>query len=488
MTDAPGAAGAGRTDSCWKFLQIFKSFRLARRIPNVVVALAALLGTFALGGVLDVFWKWADRSVPADAVSHYVYSRSLPADFSRDPLGAVEAALRTGLDQPGEAAGKPIGVFAAWYRFEGQALESVMESVWHANFGGITFGLKSAALGCLWLLAEHTFFAVLFFLGGIAIWAFAGGFICRIAAVQFAREESIGFSESISFVKDRYAGLLLAPLIPVVATLLIGLVLVFGGVILSIPYFGDVVGSLLFGVALVVGVGIALLALGTAFGGHLFWPTIAVEGSDGLDAVSRSVNYVAAKPWRTIGYGLIAIVYISLCFLLAKLFVFLILWGVHVFVGFGTSPFGWWGDRGAIGTKLDALWLMPRFDNLSPTPGGSSGVEAFASGVIATWVMLVIALLWSLLISLYFSASTVVYFLLRQDNDAMDLEDIYIEEYREGVREPAAAPSAAAAAPPPTAAHLPGVQVTIGGQPSATDAAGGEPANEPQDVDGADKE
>ena len=61
-----------------------------------------------------------------------------------------------------------------------------------------------------------------------------------------------------------------------------------------------------------------LVALGTAGGFNLMYPTIAVEGSDSFDAISRSFSYIYARPWRMIWYTMVAIVYGALTFLFVR--------------------------------------------------------------------------------------------------------------------------------------------------------------------------
>ena len=55
-------------------------------------------------------------------------------------------------------------------------------------------------------------------------------------------------------------------------------------------------------VVLVGGLVVMLLTLGILGGFNLLYPTMAVEGSDSFDALSRSFAYVYARPcaWRFI--------------------------------------------------------------------------------------------------------------------------------------------------------------------------------------------
>ncbi|MCH7814734.1 MAG: hypothetical protein IID40_12020 [Planctomycetes bacterium] len=313
------------------------------------------------------------------------------------------------------------------------------------------------------MATQHVWYALLFLLGTLAIWALLGGAICRMAAVQFARDERIGWRDAVTFARQRYfSGFALVPLLPVLMVLFAGLLLFLGGMFLRIPWLGDILGSLFFVLAIIGGGVIAAVTIGTIAGGSLFWPTIAAEGSESLDAVSRSFNYVGNTPWRTLFYGLVAIVYGSLCFLLVRAFAYLTLAATHAFVGYGTAPFGWWLRDGV--PKLDRLWSAPALGQLVPQPMETTGIESFSGAVIGLWVFLVLLLVWAFLASFYFCGSTVIYFLLRRDNDAMDLEDVFIDKYEEGDHAAAAPPPASPpASPPPSTA---GVQLTVDGKPS----------------------
>src|SRR4029079_17405138 len=91
--------------------------------------------------------------------------------------------------------------------------------------------------------------------------------------------------------------------------------------------------SILFVLALVVGFVITLVALGTVGGFNLMYPTVAVEGSDSFDAISRSFSYVFARPWRMLFYTAVAIAYGALTYLFVRFFIYIVLAVTHFFVG-----------------------------------------------------------------------------------------------------------------------------------------------------------
>ena len=51
-----------------------------------------------------------------------------------------------------------------------------------------------------------------------------------------------------------------------------------------------------------------------------------------------------------------------------------------------------------------------------------------AAVLIAMWVYVVLSFLASFVISFYFSSNTIIYYLMRREVDATELDDVYLEE------------------------------------------------------------
>lgn len=316
------------------------------------------------------------------------------------------------------------------------------------------FGVLSAVFlmlrGFQWLLAEHWFFAVLFMLISLAIWSLFGGAITRIAAMNFAKDERVEIKPALAFAGRKFLGFFSAPLLPILMIVGIGVCLFVGGLFLAIPYIGELVGGALMGLSLLGGFVIALVVLGAVGGFGLMWPTIAVEGSDGFDAISRSYSYLYSRPWRTAFYAVVATVYGSFCYLFVRFFVLIMLKSTRFFVELGA--FG--ADRPGLGlnaNKLDAMWADPSFESLyRAVPAfGAEGWDRAGAFLISIWLLLVVGLLCSFLASFFLSGSTIVYYLLRREVDATDLGEVFVEE------EPQASEAPAFTAPAPAAVAAP---------------------------------
>ncbi|MFP4052980.1 MAG: hypothetical protein ACLFV7_03850, partial [Phycisphaerae bacterium] len=179
---------------------------------------------------------------------------------------------------------------------------------------------------------------------------------------------------------------------------------------------------------LLLGLFIAFMTIGLVAGGPLMYPTIAVEGSDSFDAISRSFSYVFARPWRSALYGLVALVYGVITYLFVRLFIFLTLCTTHWFVAGGVFT---GGDRlGEGADKLDVIWAAPQFGDLFGRFNwqAMSGMESVGAVLIGVWVFLLAGVVAAYLLSYFASATTTIYFLLRRQVDATDLDDVYVEE------------------------------------------------------------
>ena len=411
---------------------ILRSLGLAVDKAKLGIALIAVLLTFVLGGVLD--WVWTLRpGVAPSAIVQFVDARERGAPYieptgdagifntwreyqRRCVLGLLVSAVDWLIPSDALVAGTPVDAYVRSHSHTGPL----------RNFINIVYGV-------CWMLRHHTLFFILFGAGALLIWSWAGGAICRAAAVQFTQGEKLTAVQALRFGRERLiGGFAVAPCIPLIFIALIMVLMLLGGMVLRIPVLGDLLGGLGFGFGILGGFLMLLLLIGLFVGGNLFWPVVATEGSDAFDAFSRGVSYPLSKPWKTILYGLISLVYAGLCWLFVNLLVYYVLMLTRGVVGLGATWFGLWprGGEGNPAGKLEALWPLSGFNALYAMPDRSllSWHEYLSAVFVGLWVLLAIALMWAFLASFYFSNSTVVYFLLRRDVDNIPLDDIWVEE------------------------------------------------------------
>lgn len=307
-----------------------------------------------------------------------------------------------------------------------------------------------------------TWFALLYTVLTLAVWAAVGGAVTRMAAVRIAREESVPLKKAVGFAVQKWPSTVTCVLIPFgVLVLLAILVGAPTGLFLMIPYVGEWVVGLFFGLTLLVGLVLALVFVGGTFSLGLQWPTIAAEGSDSFDAISRSVSYISSRPWRYLFYTIFATVYGCLTFIFVKFLTFLTLYITHTAVG----TFTWRTTGTQVLDKLTRLWDLPaHMYSIWPTPGSealASDVttsEAWASWLFMFWVWVVLGMAMAFLVSFFFTSQTVIYFLLRKVVDATDIEEVYTEESEDE--------------------DLP-LEHQVAGAPASAEQAGEKPAEEP---------
>jgi hypothetical protein len=357
------------------------------------------------------------------------------------------------------------GVMGEFIRYSSDRVQTAANAVVSFNFvqfdvagrpvGGLLRSLFDlVCVGPAWMLSRHPVYTLVLGAWALLVWAVFGGAIARIAAVEVAREEKISIRNALRFSIAKVVSFCSAPLMPLIVVGGIALLLAVCGWLTELRFIGPVamyVVSAGFVVAILLSV-LATLALLGAVGGYgLMYPTIAVEGSDSFDAVSRAFSYVFAKPWRVMFYGLVAIIHGALTYLFLRFLVWMSLLMAHAFTML------WVRQRAAGETSLRHLFATPQFNDLHPHASGFdlTATEFYASGLLSFWTYLFTTLLGAYVLSWFMSASTIVYYLLRADIDATDLDDVYLEpgeDEDEIDEEPAPAPAQASPAPAPPAA------------------------------------
>ena len=381
-----------------------------------------------------------DELAAAEKVTDKAQRRQMELDAHVRRDEAVRAAYRRANDQWQQArAVKGSGIFEELFEYQTHQVVGVVNGVARWNWlGGIHNDASPGVIrsvfnffgvGPMWLFWNHPFYFVLFSLLFLTVWAIFGGAIARIAAVHVARDEKLSVRAALSFSASKFLSFVSAPLIPVIIIGLVGLVPFVAGLLSSIPYIGPVfyiIMAVLFFVLLAAGFIMTLVLIGLVAGLNLMYPTIAVEGSDSFDAISRSFSYVYARPWRMIWHTVVAIVYGALCYIFVRFFIYLMLALTHRFVGAGMF---------ALAPSTEPLWpVMWRGPSSTGTLSYEPGFltlrwdQDLAAGLIAFWVYLLISVLGAFAISFYFTANTIIYYLMRREVDATEMDDVYLEQ------------------------------------------------------------
>ena len=270
----------------------------------------------------------------------------------------------------------------------------------------------------------------LFALFSLLVIAFAGASIARLSALELAGIERAPLKDIFSFALQRLFTFVKAPLMPFIILLAVGLFVAVVSTIGAIPW----IGPIFIGAALIAFLGICfilmLLLLGILGGFNLLYPTIAVEGADAFDAMSRSFAYVYARPWRLLFYTVTSLIYGVITFLFVAFAVYLLFLLTHTFVGWGMGLFGThYGTYSGL-PALETLWPSPQFLQLVHPINwyAMSWPEFLGALLLHFWTFLLIAGIGAYVLSYYFSSHTIIYLLLRRSVDGQGLKEIFLEK------------------------------------------------------------
>jgi hypothetical protein len=311
-------------------------------------------------------------------------------------------------------------------------------------------------------------FLFLVILWELAVWALFGGAITRIASVQVARSnERVGLMESLKFVWARYRSYFCAPLFPLLFLIGIAFLLLIFGLVEAWGYFiGDIL-SVLWPLVFLAGLIMAVVLVGLV-GFPLMYSTISAEGSDSFDAISRSYSYVYQAPWHYIWYSVVALIYgaavVFFIGFMGSLLVYLSKWGAtlppttqsrepsYLFMWAPTS-YGW---RDMMLYKSPHAEQVPEVNNsgnivyvtqLKTTDNYTpEGTNYFATFVVTVCLYVLFLLVVGFAYSYFWTASTIIYLLMRRKVDDTELDEIHLEEEPEQAWTP---PPTTPAAPEP---------------------------------------
>jgi hypothetical protein len=368
------------------WLSIVRVFRAAISARALVLAAVAILITTTGWGILGAIFgtdspatQWLQ---PFANCSWLAVTETVPNQPSLSPVHYV----------PGQPT--PVGptywshdpITGPWLLLTFPALAAV----WHT-------GLSLSSAACLILCG----------LLSLAVWAFFGAAICRIAAVQLAADEQVGWGSALRFACRKWPSYFAAPLLPIGGVLLAAIPVAVLGFIMRLNV-GLLLGGLLFWpLALVAGVFMALLLLGALFGWPLMWATISAEGTDSFDALSRSYAYLFQRPLHYLFYTAVAGFLGWLGWLLVQNFAAGVVWMAYWAAGWGSGS-----------------------DQIRSIIGSGeplAGVGYAGAVLVRFWAGCVKLLAVGYLFSYFWTAAAAIYFLLRRDVDATETDEVFLD-------------------------------------------------------------
>jgi hypothetical protein len=368
-------------------VRLFRVFRTAIDLRMLTLACVALV---ALAG-----GDWLFTSLPFAPRA---------ASLSREAYRWDRPAAENPLDLPAKVVHNPWGVLSQigsrWERLL-QPARTVLEparTILHPEASWSEKGLAWTRL--LWALC---------------VWSILAGAMTRIAAVEQATDAPMPFAAALRFSSENFLSYMTAALLPMAAIGVFWLLCTIGGWIGRIPGIGQPILGLLWGIELAFGFLMALILIAAVAGWPLMYATIGVEASDGFDAFSRSYSYVFTRPWHYLWFGIVALTYgafiTTFISLVGSLVVYLSAAGVASGLGASRTAAMLMGSPESVGG--------PGFVSGQPP---NLGAGTFIAGAWLQMVGLVVAAFAS---SFFWTATTVIYLLLRQVDDATDFREVY---------------------------------------------------------------
>lgn len=256
----------------------------------------------------------------------------------------------------------------------------------------------------------------------LLVWSLFGGAITRMAAVQFARDERIGMLTSLKFAATRLLSYFTAPLLPLAGIGFFWILCMLVGVVGRIPVVGESIVGALWILPLVFSLLMALILIGVAAGWPLMYATISAEGSDAFDGLSRSYSYVYDRPWHYLWYAVVAVIHgtilIAFVTLLFSLTVYLAGWSVAS--GIGRTPMIDLYSAAPEQLGGTAAW--------EPEPRHETEMGGKLAGA---WLKFAALLQAGFAYSYFWTATTIIYFLLRKSDDGTNFDEVYLPDQAE---------------------------------------------------------
>ncbi len=246
----------------------------------------------------------------------------------------------------------------------------------------------------------------------IVVWGLFGGAISRIAALYLTRGEVLGPVAALRAAVSKWNATSGGPLLPLAVAAACAMPLVVVGWLLMLNITALLMG-LVWIVALVWGLILAIGLLGLLVGWPLMWATVGVERTDAFDAVSRCFSYVYQRPFHLVFYLLVATV--------------LGLFGeavVYYLAAAGVSLTEWTVSWGAGNERTAQLMGVPAADAVETL----SGIGAASAGVIRFWEATLMAVAASFPLGYLWCAAVGIYLLLRRHIDSTEMDEVALDQ------------------------------------------------------------
>ena len=397
------------------FARSFHSFKMALAPARMVIALATVLLICLIGWLMDATAVIGRDRTETKTTATIDFGSSVDLrPYAKNPKNTLVDIEQYRKSQ------RFGGVFSTLWHFGAARFNSATVSLFRLEITDLLLNIWLCALAIVWAVRFHPVYSIIYFILIAVVVCISGGAICRSAALEFARGEKPGLTESLGFGLKKFKSLITAPLLLTAITAGFGAVVYLTGLLGNIRYAGELFIALTLAAALVFGLLTLLFLIGSIAGANLIFPVIAYEGSDGYDAISRSFCYVYTHPWWMFCYTAIAAAFGTVSYLFVRLFAFGLLITTYILIDLGIF------NQPEVPGKLARIWARPDFFNLVGQNADPVGLtESAAAFIIYITVLLVVGLVVAFVISFYFCSSTIIYALMRRKVDDIDMSRVY---------------------------------------------------------------
>ncbi len=238
------------------------------------------------------------------------------------------------------------------------------------------------------------------------IWSFFGGLICRFVALRLTVNESESLGDTRRFMQKCGGGFLAGFILVLLGVLCCLIPVKLAGLAFSVPILNLIVACL-FPVVLLFAFFAVVLLFGLLVGWPLLLASVAVDGADGFEAVSRTYSYVYQRPLHYFLYWIFAGMLGLLGFILVSIFVdTIVALSVHV---------------GGFSDAIDST-ASPMFSAI-PMSGVGSHLPLPAL-IVTAWCAVLHMVKMAFLFAWFWTSSVTIYLLLRRSVDATPLVEV----------------------------------------------------------------
>ncbi|MCB9852549.1 MAG: hypothetical protein H6819_05600 [Phycisphaerales bacterium] len=415
------------------FTLLFRAFGIAIWQPaRLALALAGVIASVLLGMGLDAAWPASASPVALHVNDHWVTESGLYRQLAdsravRSTIGEMIVA-----DNRVHAS----GVFKELLLQVRLTEDRCIAAVFGLNPGALFAAARDAFMAIAWLVSMHAVFAILYGLGLVVIWGFVGIGICRGVALAVARNDEPSLREYRQVCKSQWMQAATIPVLPLMVVLASAIALWIFGLVGAIPFVGSLIVGVLFPIAILGGVIMAMAVILGALALPLAPFGIAAAGSDAGDAIVDSAGFVVKRPVKSLFYYAVAFVVGVIAFAALKWIVALSLWcggkALGTTMDLGAASFEAKTADAAAPGMLEAMWIPPSPAGESPFYGTPTdltltGTSWLGRHLIRLWLMFTWAVLAAFAVSYFYASAGIAWFLLRRDVDHTDITEVIAE-------------------------------------------------------------